>query len=205
MKTNESLINELAIAVIHWLSEFSDSPLTADAHPTSLADAVVLFKLFKILLNKDDINLDTMDPGLFSVTCEAESNGTLITIPTRMWSQIDVLSSSLTTHLKKHAGSIHTPPLDFYKLIILKESEQLKAMCQNLIMLGTFTSKLASRGQAFIEFLSEEDRLLLKRYDVLQQESDYRAQRQRFESLTPTSLDQGQNPNDVLPEPNSVK
>ncbi|CCG20882.1 hypothetical protein CORT_0A04940 [Candida orthopsilosis Co 90-125] len=203
MEMNESLTDRLAIAVIHWISEFSDSPLKADAPPASLTDAVVLFKLFKVLLNKEDFKSETLEFALFSTTYEVARSETSITVPLPLWSQIDVLSWSLAVHLKKHASSVHPPQLDLYKLIILKESEQLRTLCQILIVLGTFSSRLASRGQAFIEFLPEEDRILLKRYDILQQELDYRAQRQRFNSLTPTSLNQDQNSFDAPPGPDS--
>ena len=204
MESSLPIINQLATAVIHWLSEFQDSPLKAEDDPSSLTDAVVLFKLFRILLNKEDFKHDTFDSPLFTTSYKATTSNTSIEVPLPLWSQIDVLSSLLVAHLKKHASLVNHPPrLDFYKLIIMKDTELLKVLCQILIILGTFSSRLASRGQAFIEFLSEEDRILLKRFDILQQEVSYTAQKQRFESLTPISPNQGQSLRDVSFEPES--
>ena len=203
-ETTEVVTDQLAVAVIQWLSEFLDSPLKADASPSTLTNPIVLFKLFKILLNKDDFKLEAFDTAIFANAYDVVNSETSTTVPLPMWLQIDVLNQLLVTHLKKHANSIHQlSKVDFYKLIILRDKKQIKALCQTLIVLGTFSSKMASRGQAFIEFLLEDDRMLLKRFDILQRDVDHKTQRQQFDSLTPTSINQGQIPLDTSADPDS--
>ncbi|KAI5963736.1 uncharacterized protein KGF55_002616 [Candida pseudojiufengensis] len=162
--TTDENIRSYANAMIHWLSEFSDSPIQADAEIDVFTNPEILYYLIKSLLKKEDF-LDYDD--IFSTNLVVEKNETTISVNRNIEYQINQLDVILNLHFKRFPYLSQIPKLNLYKLVLFDDINELASMCQILYIIGTYTSHLASRGQSFIEFLSEEDQVVMKAFNLL--------------------------------------
>ncbi|CAK9435959.1 uncharacterized protein LODBEIA_P05610 [Lodderomyces beijingensis] len=186
---------ELATAVIHWLSEFPNSPIQAATEWSLLTDPITIFAIFSFFSmieapdrchkyhnherdGGDDNDDDDDDDGieslqlpytvqvLFSTKYSFMSDISSINVELHLMQQIERLDFILHNHLRRKLDMNLTPHLNFYKLVLLRDAAELKHLCQLLLIIGTHTSKEAAYGQSYIEFLSEEDRAAIQRDEI---------------------------------------
>lgn len=180
-----------ATAVIHWLSEFAQSPMGSESRWSVLMDADVLYKVFRYFIVGAHVSAHTDTDASMNIDvhkhsdthyskCQEQNHNTealihnlkgtacdkMQHIPTRTLVQIDALNSLLHAHLKAKVQMNALPNLDLYKLVLFKDCKELVHLCQMLLVLGTYTSKEATCGQSYMEFLTEEDKEVITKHNI---------------------------------------
>ncbi|KAI5951202.1 hypothetical protein KGF54_004276 [Candida jiufengensis] len=168
--TTEQNIQDYVTAMIHWLSEFPDSPIESDSEFDVFTDPTKLYFLIKCLLSKEGLSYDC----IFEQKQVLEKNDDTIVLTRYLDEQIETIDGILSKHFDKFSYLTQLPKVNFHKLIIFDDMYEVFFICQILHVIGTYTSRLASRGQSFVEFLSEEDQYIMKKFNVLSGNDSFR-------------------------------
>lgn len=155
-------IEAYAIAVMHWLSEFSNSPITPESSLHEFIQPAKLFQLFQLLFPKEE--LSGYLTNLFIENKEIHTEIESVHISQTTLKQIEILTEILDRHLRFRVTLNTFPYLNFYKLIIFNDYAELKKLCQIVFKIGTFTSILSAKGLAYFEFLTDNDKQVINQF-----------------------------------------
>lgn len=161
--------SKLLVALIHWLSEFPDSAITSNCSPHQFLQPKTLYKVFRSLLFKEDFNIhSSTDLEKLFETDTSTSQGNKFLNQEKLSLQVEVLEQILDNHFAKRLKSENpehrklAQRVDFHKLIIFQDNREVIRFSEQLVKIGTYTSKASTFGLTSLEFLTDEDRILLK-------------------------------------------
>lgn len=155
-------IEEFAIAIMHWLSEFPKSPIRPETTIEQLVQPSTLYKIFKVLFLRDD--LEALQNDKWFLENQLVTGTTVFHVHEYTLKQIDILDELLDSHLRSKVDLNTVPHLNLYKLIIFQDHYELKKICQILFRIGTFTSRLSTNGLAYFEFLTDVDKISINHF-----------------------------------------
>ncbi|EGW30573.1 uncharacterized protein SPAPADRAFT_52646 [Spathaspora passalidarum NRRL Y-27907] len=168
---------KLVTAIIHWLSEFPKSVVSADCNLSQFVTPFMIYNLFKFLFNEVDFNVPfemSLDELFQLPYCELPysfANQFNQVGSHNIISQIRILEMILANHFQNTLNNPdQIPDINLHRLILHQNATEITKYCKALVLIGTYTSKLSTVGLTTIEFLADEDKNMLE---------DIMAQRQR--------------------------
>lgn len=157
-----SEIKVYVVAVMHWLSEFPNSPITPECSLEEFIQPTKLFEIFQLLFSKEESS--GYLTNWFIANKDIQSDIESIYISQITLKQIEILTDILDRHLRSRITLNTFPHLNLYKLIIFNDYSELKKLCQILFKIGTFTSILSANGLAYFEFLTDNDKQVINQF-----------------------------------------
>lgn len=160
------------ISIIHWLSEFPNSPVTPELTIDELANLNIFFKTLQILINDEEIAHLLDEFGLFDEICEVEiTDGNYIVLEIFI-KKAKTIKKVIESHLNFHFGKLKK--VEGLRLIfkdiclpsafIFKDLESICKCCELLLKMGIYSSRLSTFGLTSIEFLSATDKEAIDEY-----------------------------------------
>lgn len=171
---------KLIHAIIRWLSEFPKSVISTDCTPEQFLQPIKLYQLLRFLLYEEDFNnINHNEMQLDKLFNEGgETSQFQRVLSNQFDAQIEILRKVLDTHFSTRIDicSDYNRQLaeivDFKKLILFHDKFEVKRFCQQLVKIGTYTSKLSTFGLTSLEFLIDEDQNLINKIRDQQRTND---------------------------------
>lgn len=157
-----SEIKVYVVAVMHWLSEFPNSPITPECSLEEFIQPTKLFEIFQLLFSKEESS--GYLTNWFIANKDIQSDIESIYISQITLKQIEILTDILDRHLRSRITLNTFLYLNLYKLIMFNDYAELKKLCQILFRIGTFTSILSANGLAYFEFLTDNDKQVINQF-----------------------------------------
>lgn len=159
-------------SIIHWISEFPNSPLKASSSFHDLCNIATIFKLLKVLLNEEDVLVSGDEESLLSEDTVVTFHNSDIIVPYNILRKIEITERALKNHihnnyakLKKIEGiRLIFVNVNLTKIVIFNDISAIARMCELLLKIGIYSSKLSTFGLTSIEFLSDADKEAIYRY-----------------------------------------
>ncbi|CUM64963.1 uncharacterized protein PRCAT00002581001 [Priceomyces carsonii] len=158
---------------IQWLSEFPNSPISATSTVSDLGKPTNVFKLLKVLLNEEDFAVELIDED-FDEEIEVTTTAKHLEIPLALERQISNIEKILRNHLgnlesksalgKFKKSEVILGQINFFKIVIYRDLKSVASLCELLVKIGTFSSKLSTFGLTSIQFLSDSDKMSFQEY-----------------------------------------
>ncbi|RLV96651.1 hypothetical protein JA1_000236 [Spathaspora sp. JA1] len=159
---------KLVQALIHWISEFPASVIQADCTIVEFLSIPMIYKLFRYLFNQD-FNISICDDEIEEIfkmpiitTVYSISDHSNLLGLHNVIGQIHILEMILVNHFKNSLLKDFKPELNLYKLILFHDGEEVEKYCELLVEICTKTSKLSTVGLTTLEFLTDEDKIMLE-------------------------------------------
>lgn len=168
----ELMAMEFINSIIHWISEFPNSPLQASSSFQDLCNIATIFKLLKVLLNEEDVILSSDEESLLSEDTVVTFHESDIIVPYNIQRKIEITERALKNHihnnyakLKKIEGiRLIFVNVNLTKIVIFHDILSIARMCELLLKIGIYSSKLSTFGLTSIEFLSDADKEAIYSY-----------------------------------------
>ena len=119
-----SEIKVYVVAVMHWLSEFPNSPITPECSLEEFIQPTKLFEIFQLLFSKEESS--GYLTNCFIVNKDIQSDIESIYISQITLKQIEILTDILDRHLRSRITLNTFPYLNLYKLIMFNDYAELK-------------------------------------------------------------------------------
>lgn len=153
-------------SILHWLSEFPNTPITSLSNPVDLANPNILYQTLTVLLYQEDIMLDSRMASMFKLPCQVDTSDTEVLLPIELKDKIEYLDKIFGRHFDNNIGKLkHVEglrllydKLNLYKLIIYQDQHSLCQLSELLLKIGIYSSKLSTFGLTSIHFLSDADK-----------------------------------------------
>ena len=159
-------------SIIHWISDFPNSPISASCIPVDVASPTVIYKTLKLLLNENDFQPQLELHEIPEVDINQDGSGSIISVPVNVNEMIQEIERVLERHfynnngkLKKIRGIRHIyKAINFYKLVVFQDINSISKFCELILRIGTYSSKLSTFGLTSIEFLCDQDKESIDEY-----------------------------------------
>lgn len=155
-------------AVIHWLSEFPQSPLGSECTLNELVTIECIYRLFLMLLNHNDFeavsqteSINIAELFLHPCVLRKQANDELV-LPMNFLRQIECIDQLVKHHLEaallRRSSSLeHFGFIDWHRVFLVTREEELYSVLRLLLTIGMQTSKLSTFGLTAINFLDDVD------------------------------------------------
>ncbi|ODV79193.1 uncharacterized protein CANTADRAFT_11492 [Suhomyces tanzawaensis NRRL Y-17324] len=161
-------------AVIHWLAEFPGSPIKVLSTIAEFIAPQNLYKLFEFLMNPEDLGngeFSTYFDRPFTVGYGKEEDMELH-VPCGLIIQAKALELGLEFHTSSYFSKVgyldnfwpEVSNLNWLRLVLLNDTQQIYNLCQVLVKVGTISSKKSTVGLVLFGFLSATDQEQIERY-----------------------------------------
>ncbi|KSA01931.1 uncharacterized protein AC631_02303 [Debaryomyces fabryi] len=159
-------------SIIHWISDFPNSPISADSVPVDIASPNVICKTLGILLNENDFSPQLELNEIPEVDIKQDASGSFIKISVEVSGKIQEIESALEKHFDNNHRKLKKievlrqiyKAINFYKLVIFQDICAISRFCELILRIGTYSSKLSTFGLTSIEFLSDQDKESIDEY-----------------------------------------
>lgn len=159
-------------SIIHWISDFPNSPISASSIPVDLASPNVIYKTLKLLLNENDFQPQLELYEIPEVDIKQDGSGSFISISVDVNGKIQEIESVLERHFNNNHGKLKKirglrqiyKAINFYKLVVFQDINSISKFCELILRIGTYSSKLSTFGLTSIEFLSDQDKESIDEY-----------------------------------------
>lgn len=159
-------------SIIHWISDFPNSPISADSVPVDIASPNVICKTLGILLNENDFSPQLELNEIPEVDIKQDASGSFIKISVEVSGKIQEIESALEKHFDNNHRKLKKievlrqiyKTINFYKLVIFQDICAISRFCELILRIGTYSSKLSTFGLTSIEFLSDQDKESIDEY-----------------------------------------
>ena len=153
-------------SILHWLSEFPNTPISSLSSPTDLADPNTIYQTLTVLLYQEDLSLDSRMASIFRLPCQVDTSDRGVILPIEMKDKIEYLGQIFGRHFENNIGKLkHVEglrllydKLNLYKLIIYQDQHSLCQLSELILKIGIYSSKLSTFGLTSIHFLSDADK-----------------------------------------------
>ncbi|CUM52622.1 unnamed protein product [Debaryomyces tyrocola] len=159
-------------SIIHWISDFPNSPISASSIPVDLASPNVIYKTLKLLLNENDFQPQLELYEIPEVDIKQDGSGSFISVSVDVNGKIQEIESALERHFNNNHGKLKKirglrqiyKAINFYKLVVFQDINSISKFCELILRIGTYSSKLSTFGLTSIEFLSDQDKESIDEY-----------------------------------------
>lgn len=159
-------------SIIHWISDFPNSPISANSVPVEIASLNVICKTLGILLNENDFSSQLELNEIPEVDIEQNVSGSFIKVSVEVSGKIQEIESALQRHFDNNHRKLKNieslrqiyKAINFYKLVIFQDICAISRFCELILRIGTYSSKLSTFGLTSIEFLSDQDKESIDEY-----------------------------------------
>lgn len=159
-------------SIIHWISDFPNSPISANSVPVEIASLNVICKTLGILLNENDFSSQLEQNEIPEVDIEQNASGSFIKVSVEVCEKIQEIESVLQKHFDNNHRKLKNieglrqiyKAINFYKLVIFQDICAISRFCELILRIGTYSSKLSTFGLTSIEFLSDQDKESIDEY-----------------------------------------
>lgn len=159
-------------SIIHWISDFPNSPISASSIPVDLASPNVIYKTLKLLLNENDFQPQLELYEIPEVDIKQDGSGSFISVSVDVNGKIQEIESALERHFNNTHGKLKKirglrqiyKAINFYKLVVFQDINSISKFCELILRIGTYSSKLSTFGLTSIEFLSDQDKESIDEY-----------------------------------------
>lgn len=159
-------------SIIHWISDFPNSPISANSIPVDIASPNVIYKTLRFLLNENDFQPQLELHEIPEVDIKQNWSESFISVPVDVNGKIQEIESALERHFNNNHGKLKKirglrqiyKAINFYKLVVFQDINSISKFCELLLRIGTYSSKLSTFGLTSIEFLSDQDKESIDEY-----------------------------------------
>lgn len=159
-------------SIIHWISDFPNSPIAITSIPIDLANPNTIYKILRIFLYENDFNPQDETKDLFDSEINQELSDNIIRVHLNVNWKIQEIERVLQRHLDNNSGKLRKieglrlvlKEINFYKLVIFQDIYSISKLCELLLKVGVYSSRLSTFGLTSIEFLSDQDKEAIKEY-----------------------------------------
>lgn len=159
-------------SIIHWISDFPNSQISASSIPVDLASPNVIYKTLKLLLNENDFQPQLELYEIPEVDIKQDGSGSFISVSVDVNGKIQEIESALEWHFNNNHGKLKKirglrqiyKAINFYKLVVFQDINSISKFCELILRIGTYSSKLSTFGLTSIEFLSDQDKESIDEY-----------------------------------------
>lgn len=159
-------------AIIRWLSEFHNSPITSTSNPIDLSDPHIIYRTLVILLNDEDLQVQKDYPEFFTLQANRRTEDDQIHFSLDINKQIQIIEVVLQNHfnnnkckMKKIEGlRLICSKVNFCKMILFQDINAIAKFCELVLKIGIYSSKLSTFGLTSVGFLSDLDKESIDEY-----------------------------------------